>query len=96
MELIQLIKKASELSSKYKVRISLESSLGKKNVNEIWLTVYRNGYLHRRYLNPMLLEASTEEAQEAFLEKEVYKFLKKVRTYRNTIKEDKDGRNGVK
>ena len=96
MELMQLIKKASELSSKYKVCISIESSLGKKNANEIWLTVYRNGWMHRRLLNSMLLESSDAKAQEAFLEKEVYKFLKKVRAYKKAIKEDKDGRNGIK
>lgn len=96
MELMQLIKKASELSSKYKVRISIESSLGKKDVNEIWLAVYRNGYSHRRLLNAMLLESSFWEAPEAFLEKEVYKFLRKVRKYRKIVKEDKDGRNGIK
>lgn len=79
MDLERLIKKASELSSKYKVRITLESSLGKKGVNEIWLAVYRNGYSYRRLLNPMLLESSDVEAQEAFLEKSVYKFLLKVR-----------------
>lgn len=79
MDLERLIKKASELSSKYKVRITLESSLGKKGVNEIWLTVYRNGYSYRRLLNEVLLESSDVEAQEAFLEKAVYKFLIKVR-----------------
>lgn len=96
MDLIRLIKKASELSSKYKVRISIESSLGKKDVNEIWLAVYRNGYSYRRLLNAVLLESSNVEAQEAFLEKSVYKFLHKVRKYRKTVKEDKDGRNGIK
>ncbi len=81
MDLMRLIKKASELSSKYKVRITLESSLGKKGVNEIWLAVYRNGYTYRRLLNAMLLESSDVEAQEAFLEKAVRKFLYKVRRH---------------
>ncbi len=79
MDLMRLIKKASELSSKYKVRITLESSLGKKGANEIWLAVYRNGYSYRRLLNEVLLESSDAETQEAFLEKSVRKFLYKVR-----------------
>ena len=82
MDLMRLIKKASELSSKYKVRITLESSLGKKGANEIWLAVYRNGYSYRRLLNEVLLESSDVETQEAFLEKSVRKFLYNVGRHR--------------